>query len=150
MQLTEAKNQLLEGNTDILTMQPGCTSKCQPMDVCISKPFQHMIDWIKEGSVASVNSHAGLKAPPRKRRRHSSPDVMKKINVNHLCIRHRERDHVFLTSHNYWKATFGNKHYHVKKECIVIRNASFDPKKIDIVIPLDEKVCSFIFQRFRS
>ena len=33
------KNQLSEGNSNILAMPAGCTSKCQPMDVCLNKPF---------------------------------------------------------------------------------------------------------------
>ena len=35
--LTDAvKNQLMEGNSDILATPAGCTSNSQPMDVCLS------------------------------------------------------------------------------------------------------------------
>ena len=37
------KNQLLEGNTNILAMPTGCTSKCQPMDVCLNKTFKAIL-----------------------------------------------------------------------------------------------------------
>ena len=34
--LTVVKNQLMEGNSDILATPAGCTSNSQPMDVCLS------------------------------------------------------------------------------------------------------------------
>ena len=34
------KNQLLEGNSNILAMATDCTSKCKPIDVCLNKPFK--------------------------------------------------------------------------------------------------------------
>ena len=39
------KNQLLEGNCDILILAipAGCTSKCQPMHVCPNKPFKAIL-----------------------------------------------------------------------------------------------------------
>ena len=39
--LTErVKAQLLESKSDILPIPAGCTSKCQPMDVFLNKPFK--------------------------------------------------------------------------------------------------------------
>ena len=35
----DAESQLLEAKTDTLAISPGCTSKCQPMDVCLNSPF---------------------------------------------------------------------------------------------------------------
>lgn len=37
------KTQLLESNSDILQVPAGCTSKCQPMDVCLNKPFKAVL-----------------------------------------------------------------------------------------------------------
>ena len=53
--LTEGvKAQLLEVKSDILPIPAGCTSKCQPMGVCLNKPFKAVlrICWVKY--VASV------------------------------------------------------------------------------------------------
>ena len=42
--ITDAvKNRLLKGNSNILAMQAGCTSKRQPMDVCLNKPFKKIL-----------------------------------------------------------------------------------------------------------
>ena len=45
----EVKKQLLESSTDTLTIPTGCTSKCQPMDVSLNKPFKAILRkcWIK-------------------------------------------------------------------------------------------------------
>ena len=37
------KNQLLEGNSNILAMPADGTSKCQPMDICPNKPFKALL-----------------------------------------------------------------------------------------------------------
>ena len=37
------KAQLLESNYDILPILAGCTSKCQPIDVSLSKPFKAVL-----------------------------------------------------------------------------------------------------------
>ena len=34
---------LVENKSNILMIPPGCTSKCQPMDVCINKPFKAIL-----------------------------------------------------------------------------------------------------------
>ena len=41
--------QLLESNLDIRPIPAGCTSKCQPMDVSINKPFKTVLRrrWVK-------------------------------------------------------------------------------------------------------
>ena len=36
----DVKSQLLEAKADTLAIPAGCTSKCQPMDVCLNKPFK--------------------------------------------------------------------------------------------------------------
>ena len=36
----DVKNQLLEAKTNTLATPAGCTSKCQPMDVWLNKPFK--------------------------------------------------------------------------------------------------------------
>ena len=64
------KAQLLESKSDILPIPAGCTSKCQPMDVCLNKPFKAVLRrcWVKY--VASVvesfpdaNSDSSFKLP---------------------------------------------------------------------------------------
>ena len=37
------KNQLLEGNSNILAMPADCASKCQPIDVCLNEPFKTIL-----------------------------------------------------------------------------------------------------------
>ena len=47
------KNQLLEGKSDIAAKPAGCTSKYQPMDVCLNKPFKAILTkcWIRNFQV---------------------------------------------------------------------------------------------------
>ena len=39
----DVQSKLVENKSDILMIPPGCTSKCQPMDVCINKPFKTIL-----------------------------------------------------------------------------------------------------------
>ena len=39
----DVQSKLVENKSDILMMPPGCTSKCQLMDVCINKPFNAIL-----------------------------------------------------------------------------------------------------------
>ena len=39
----DVESQLLEAKTDTLAIPAGCTSKCQPMDVCLNKPFKAIL-----------------------------------------------------------------------------------------------------------
>ena len=83
----EVEAKLVQNKSDILVIPAGCTSKCQPMDVCISKPFkanlrkcwvgyvakmidenhdqipppsrQHMVDWVEEAYNA-ISSDIGM------------------------------------------------------------------------------------------
>ena len=36
----EMKAVLSINSTNLIMVPPGCTSKCQPLDVCINKPFK--------------------------------------------------------------------------------------------------------------
>ena len=36
----DVESQLLKVKTDTLEIPAGCTSKCQPIDVCLNKPFK--------------------------------------------------------------------------------------------------------------
>ena len=38
--IDEMKAVLSTNSTNLIMMHPGCTSKCQPLDVCINKPFK--------------------------------------------------------------------------------------------------------------
>ena len=83
----EVEANLVQNKLDILMIPAGCTSKCQPMDVCINKPFkanlrkcwvgyvakmidekhdqipppshQHMVDWVEE-AYKSISSDIGM------------------------------------------------------------------------------------------
>ena len=69
--LTEGvKAQLLESKSDILPIPAGCTSKCQPMDVCLNKPFKAVLRrcWVKYvatvvESFPDANSDSSFKLP---------------------------------------------------------------------------------------
>ena len=39
----DVESQLLEAKIDTLAILAGCTSKCQPMDVCLNKPFKAIL-----------------------------------------------------------------------------------------------------------
>ena len=41
--MDDVQSKLVENKSDILMIPPGCTSKCQPMDVCINKPFKAIL-----------------------------------------------------------------------------------------------------------
>ena len=64
------KAQLLESKSDILPIPAGCTSKCQPMDVCLNKPFKAVLRrcWVKYvatvvESFPGANSDSSFKLP---------------------------------------------------------------------------------------
>ena len=44
----DVEDQLLETKTNTLAIPAGCTSKCQPMDVCLNKPFKVILQkcWV--------------------------------------------------------------------------------------------------------
>ena len=39
----DVQSKLVDNKSDILITLPGCTSKCQPMDVCINKAFKAIL-----------------------------------------------------------------------------------------------------------
>ena len=39
----DVESQFVEAKTDTLAIPVGCTSKCQPMDVCLNKPFKAIL-----------------------------------------------------------------------------------------------------------
>ena len=39
----DVESRLLEAKTDTLAIPDGCTSKCQPMDVCLKRPFKAIL-----------------------------------------------------------------------------------------------------------
>jgi len=64
------------------------------------------------------------------------------------CIRHKEKDHIFLQQHNYWKPTFSNRHYHICKDCILSRNPSFSYEKVKIRVEVCDMMQAFLISRF--
>ena len=63
----EIQGKLIEKNTDILMIPPGCTSKCQPMDVCVNKPFKAILQkcWVQYVSEMINKEHTQLPPPSR-------------------------------------------------------------------------------------
>jgi len=43
-----------------------------------------------------------------------------------ICIRHKEKDHVWLRQKHDWLMKFENKYYHISKNCISSRNPTFN------------------------
>lgn len=60
---------LIKNKSDILMIPPGCTSKCQPMDVCINKPFKAVLRkcWVEYVSVVINKDKDHDKIPPPSR-----------------------------------------------------------------------------------
>ena len=50
----DVESQLLEAKTDTLAIPAGCTSKCQPMDVCLIKPFKVILQKCWVNYISSV------------------------------------------------------------------------------------------------
>ena len=47
--IDDVESKLLQNKFDVLMIPAGCTSKCQPMDVCINKPFKAILQrcWVE-------------------------------------------------------------------------------------------------------
>ena len=67
----DVQKKLLQNKSDLLMIPAGCTSKCQPMDVCINKPFKAILRkcWVEHVSKAieempSPSSATDYKLPP--------------------------------------------------------------------------------------
>lgn len=64
------------------------------------------------------------------------PDPYLMVDLDQtLCLRHKEHDYVWIKTHNYWKKTFENKHFHVYRNCLVGRNPSFNFASVRMSIP---------------
>ena len=48
------KNQLLEGNSNILAMPADCASKCQPINICLNEPFKTILRKYQVKHVSTV------------------------------------------------------------------------------------------------
>ena len=65
--MDEIEEKLIENKTDILMILPGSTSKCQPMDVCINKPFKAILRryWVEY--VSEMINKKYVQLPPLSR-----------------------------------------------------------------------------------
>ena len=63
----EVEAKLVQNKSDILVIPAGCTSKCQPMDVCINKPFKSNLRKCWVGYVAKVIDEKHDQIPPPSR-----------------------------------------------------------------------------------
>ena len=50
----EMKTLLSINSTNLIMVSPGCTSRCQPLDVCINKPFKGVLCKCWEDYVADI------------------------------------------------------------------------------------------------
>ena len=50
----DVESQLLEAKTVTLEIPAGCTSKCQPVDICLSKPFKAILQKCWVNYISSV------------------------------------------------------------------------------------------------
>ena len=78
------------------------------------------------------------------------PDSFSSENDKRLCLRHKERDHIFIDAQNFWKPTFSNKHYHMFEDCVRKRNTSFQPTLLQVKVVIDEELTDFLSARFTS
>ena len=67
----DVESKLVENKCDALMIPAGCTSKCQPMDVCINKPFKAILRkcWVEHVSkviekMPEPSSKPDFKLPP--------------------------------------------------------------------------------------
>ena len=86
----------------------------------------------------------------RKKLMDSADGVLRDINDKLVCIRHKEKDHVYIPAHNYWKPTFSNRHYHVFIDCVIGRNPSFNYKSIEVLVHVGEELKTLLQRRFSS
>ena len=65
--IVEIQGKLIEKKTDTLMIPPGCTSKYQSMDGCISKPFKAILQkcWVEYVSEMINEEHVQLPPPSR-------------------------------------------------------------------------------------
>ena len=63
------------------------------------------------------------------------------------CIRHKEHDFVWIASHNKYKKTFENKHYHLYANCVRERNPHFEPSKVNILCALEGNAIQILKDR---
>ena len=63
----EVEAKLVENKSDILMIPAGCTSKCQPMDVCINKPFKAILRkcWVEYVAEMIEEKHDQIPPPSR-------------------------------------------------------------------------------------
>ena len=63
----EIQGKLIEKKTDILMILPSCTTKCQPMDVCINRLFKAILrkSWVEYVSEIINKEHVQLPPPSR-------------------------------------------------------------------------------------
>ena len=63
----EIQGKLIEKKTDTLMIPLGCTSKYEPMDVCVNKPFRAILRklWVEHVSEMINKEHDQLSLPNR-------------------------------------------------------------------------------------
>ena len=76
-------------------------------------------------------------------------DATEFLADQYYCIRHKEKDHIYIISYNYWKPTFSNKHYHLAKQCILARNESFKSESVVITVDVDDNLKKCLSSRFK-
>ena len=81
------------------------------------------------------------------------PDKYTMDDLDELfCVRHKERDYVWIVKHKLYKKTFENKHSHVYRSRLVGRNPGFDFTHVQMCISytLSTSQLSFLEDRLSS
>ena len=76
----EMKAALSINSTNIIMVPPGCTSKCQPLDVCINKPFKGVLRNCWKDYVADIVTN--LSEEERNREKFKLPSPSRQAIVN--------------------------------------------------------------------
>ena len=73
---------------------------------------------------------------------------MRNVVDHNYCVRHKEHDFVWVSTKNMWQKTFDNKHYHVYANCILGKNAQFNPRHVEV--KLQHTITSAVSQTLKD
>ena len=79
----EMKAVLSISSTNLIMVPPGCTSKCQPLDACINKPFKGVLRNCWEDYVADVMNN--LSEEEQNSEKFKLPSPSRQVIVNWIA-----------------------------------------------------------------
>ena len=74
---------LATNNTDLVLVPAGCTSKCQPLDVCINKPYKAVLHNFSEDNIATIGTE--LTETDQQRESFNLPSRSRQDTVNWIA-----------------------------------------------------------------